>query len=99
MLRAHASVAPRRDRRLEIVSVDRGRKRLHDLPLAESAFRGPLSWLVRLAHAFAPGIPLTLACRAEAPAGAGMGSSAPASLSARLAATGSVERALQRVMN
>jgi D-glycero-alpha-D-manno-heptose-7-phosphate kinase len=74
-LRAHASVTPRRDRRLRIVSVDRGREILHELPLADSAFRGPLSWLARLAHAFAPGVPLTLACRAEAPSGAGLGGS------------------------
>jgi D-glycero-alpha-D-manno-heptose-7-phosphate kinase len=104
-LRAHASVAPRRDRRLEIVSVDRGRRRLHDLPLSGSAFRGPLSWLVRLAHAFAPGIPLTLACRAEAPAGAGMGGSSALGIAvgaALAAATGerlSKEALLQRVMN
>lgn len=74
-LAAHATVTPRSDRRLEVVSADRKRRVVHDLPLAASAFRGPLSWLVRLTHAFAPGIPLTLACRAEAPAGAGLGGS------------------------
>jgi D-glycero-alpha-D-manno-heptose-7-phosphate kinase len=104
-LRAHASVAPRRDRRLEIVSVDRGRRVMHDLPLAASAFRGPLSWLVRLTHAFAPGIPLTLACRAEAPAGAGMGGSSALGIAvgaALAAATGerlSKDALLTRVMN
>ena len=67
-LTAHATVTPRRDRRLEVVSVDRGRQIVHELPLARSAFRGPLSWLVRLTDAFAPGVPLTLTCRAEAPA-------------------------------
>jgi len=74
-LSAHAIVTPRRDRRLEIRSVDRGRTAVHALPLRASAFRGPLSWLVRLTNAFAPGIPLTLRCEAEAPAGAGLGGS------------------------
>jgi len=104
-LNAHASVTPRRDRRLEIVSVDRGRHVVHELPLARSAFRGSLSWLVRLAHAFAPGIPLTLACRAEAPAGAGLGGSSAlgVAVGAALArATGerlSKDALLRRVMN
>ena len=104
-LTAHASVGPRRDRRLEIVSVDRGRRILHELPLAASAFRGPLSWLVRLAHAFAPGIPLTLTCQAEAPAGAGLGGSSALGIavgSALARATGerlSKDALLRRVMN
>ncbi len=84
-LAAHATVTPRNDRRLEIVSVDRGRHVVHGLPLAASAFRGPLSWLVRLAHAFAPGVPLTLACRAEAPAGAGLGGSSALGIAASAA--------------
>ncbi|HZN55100.1 MAG TPA: hypothetical protein VFB67_07230 [Candidatus Polarisedimenticolaceae bacterium] len=104
-LAAHATVTPRRDRRLEILSVDRGRRVLHDLPLAPSAFRGPLSWLVRLADAFAPGVPLTLACRAEAPAGAGLGGSsalgiaAGAALARARGETLSKEALLRRVMN
>src|SRR5258706_16147272 len=69
-LRAHAKVAPRRDRRVEIVSEDRERREIRELPLAPAAFRGPLSWLFRLAHAFAPGTALTLPCRPEAPPGA-----------------------------
>ena len=104
-LTAHAIVAPRRDRRLEIRSVDRGRNVLHELPLAASAFRGPLSWLVRLAQAFAPGIPLTLTCQAEAPAGAGLGGSSALGIAvgaALASATGehlSKDELLRRVMN
>ncbi len=104
-LRAHAIVMPRRDRRLEICSVDRSRTVLHELPLAVSAFRGPLSWLVRLAHAFAPGIPLTLTCQAEAPAGAGLGGSSALGIAAGAALAGatgerfSKDALLRRVMN
>ena len=104
-LTTHASVTPRRDRRVEIVSADRGRKVLHDLPLADTAFRGPLSWLVRLTHAFAPGVPLTLACRAEAPAGAGLGGSSALGIAVGAALAGatgerlSKEALLRRVMN
>ena len=74
-LAAHAEVAPRRDRRVEIVSADRGRRLTHALPLDRRRVRGPLSWLVRLVDAFAPDTPLTLTVRAEAPAGAGLGGS------------------------
>jgi len=102
---ARATVAPRRDRRLEVRSVDRGRRVSHDLPLAPSAFHGPLSWLVRLAHEFAPGVPLTLACEAEAPAGAGLGGSSALGIAvgaalARATGTRPARAALlQRVMN
>jgi D-glycero-alpha-D-manno-heptose-7-phosphate kinase len=104
-LNAEAIVTPRRDRRLEISSVDRGRRIVLPLPLAPKAFRGPLSWLVRLAHAFAPDVPLTLACRAEAPAGAGLGGSSALGIAAGAAlarATGerlTKDGLLQRVMN
>jgi D-glycero-alpha-D-manno-heptose-7-phosphate kinase len=104
-LTAHAIVTSRRDRRLEILSVDRGLQVVHDLPLAALAVRGPLSWLVRLAHAFAPGIPLTLTCRAEAPAGAGLGGSSALGIAVGAAlarATGerlSKDALLRRVMN
>lgn len=104
-LNARASVTPRRDRRLEVISVDRGRHVVHDLPLKPKALRGPLSWLVRLAHAFAPDQPLTLGCRAEAPAGAGLGGSSALGIAAGAAlarATGqrlSREELLMRVMN
>jgi D-glycero-alpha-D-manno-heptose-7-phosphate kinase len=104
-LNAHASVARRRDRRLAVLSVDRGRQVLHDLPLARSAFQGPLSWLVRLTHAFAPGVPLTLTCRAEAPAGAGLGGSSALGIAVGAAlarATGerlTKDALLVRVMN
>ena len=104
-LTAHAIVAPRRDRRVEILSDDRGRGVVHELPLVRPAFRGPLSWLVRLTHAFAPGIPLTLRCRAEAPAGAGLGGSSALGIAvgaALAAATGerlSKDELMRRVMN
>ncbi len=104
-LMANASVRPRRDRRLEIRSVDRGRNSLHDFPLSASAFRGPLSWLVRLTQAFAPGVPLTLTCEAEAPAGAGLGGSSSLGIAVGAAlarATGerlSKDALLRRVMN
>ena len=102
---ARATVSPRRDRQLEITSADRGKTVRHRLPLDASALRGPLSWLVRLAHAFAPGVPLTLTCRAEAPAGAGLGGSSALGIAVGAAlarATGerlSKEALLRRVMN
>jgi D-glycero-alpha-D-manno-heptose-7-phosphate kinase len=104
-LAAAARVAPRRDRRLAIVSADRGRRVVHTLPLAPRAFRGPLSWLTRLAHAFAPDTALTLTCRAEAPAGAGLGGSSALGIAvgaALAAATGErlgKDALLRRVMN
>jgi len=104
-LTARARVTPRKDRRLAIVSVDRGRKLLFDLPLTASAFRGPLSWLIRLAHAFAPGMPLTLECEAQAPAGAGLGGSSALGIAigaalARATGEGLTQDALLlRVMN
>ena len=73
-LHATAVVTPRRDGRLVVRSADRGRSVTLALPL-KAAPSGPLSWLVRLAHAWAPETPLTLEARAEAPAGAGLGGS------------------------
>jgi D-glycero-alpha-D-manno-heptose-7-phosphate kinase len=104
-LSARASVTPRRDAKVEVISADRGRHLTLRLPLAPSAFRGPLSWLVRLVHAFAPDTPLTLACRAEAPAGAGLGGSSSLGIAVGAAlarATGerlTHEALLLRVMN
>ena len=104
-LTARARVTPRRDRRVTVASVDRGRSVTHALPLTPAAFRGPLSWLVRLTHAFAPGVPLTLACEAEAPAGAGLGGSSALGIAVGAAlarATGErlgKSALLQRVMN
>jgi D-glycero-alpha-D-manno-heptose-7-phosphate kinase len=104
-LDARATVAPRKDRRIEIRSLDRRRQVVHELPLAPAAFRGPLSWLVRLIHAFAPETALTLTCRADAPAGAGLGGSSAlgVAVGAALArATGermSKDALLTRVMN
>ena len=104
-LMARATVTPRRDRQLEVVSADRGKTVRHRLPLTASSFRGPLSWLVRLAHGFAPGVPLTLSCRAEAPAGAGLGGSSALGIAVGAAlarATGehlTKDALLSRVMN
>ena len=74
-LRAHATVEPRRDRRVEVVSADRKARALRALPLRASDCTGPLSLLLRLCAAFAPQSGLTLRTRAEAPAGAGLGGS------------------------
>ncbi len=104
-LPARAEVTPRTDRRVEIVSADRGRRLVVELPVRAKDFKGPLSWLVRLAHAFAPDTPLRLSCRAEAPAGAGLGGSSALGIAvgaALAAATGeslSKPALLQRVMN
>jgi D-glycero-alpha-D-manno-heptose-7-phosphate kinase len=104
-LNAEAVVEPRRDKRVEVVSVDRRRRVVRGLPLDASDFRGPLSWLFRLCHAFAPGVPLTLTCRAEAPAGAGLGGSSALGIAVGAAlarATGerlTKDRLLHRVMN
>lgn len=104
-LTAQATVRARRDRRVQIHSVDRGRTVVHELPLRVSAFRGPLSWLVRLTDAFAPGIPLSLTCQAEAPAGAGLGGSSALGIAvgaALASATGerlSKDALMRRVMN
>jgi D-glycero-alpha-D-manno-heptose-7-phosphate kinase len=102
---AHASVVPRRDRRVEIISADRGRRAIRSLPLRERDLRGPLSWLFRLVHAFAPDTPLTLACRAQAPAGAGLGGSSALGIAVGAALAGATgerltrEAMLRRVMN
>ncbi len=104
-LAAEASVTPRKDRKLEVRSLDRGRQVVHDLPLAPAALRGPLSWLVRLTEGFAPNVPLTLTCQAEAPAGAGLGGSSALGIAVGAAlaeATGlrmSKDALLRRVMN
>lgn len=74
-LRAHAEVRPIRGRRLVVVSQDRGSRVERDLPLDGRAARGALSWPLRLAAAWAPSRGLELTCRAEAPAGAGLGGS------------------------
>jgi D-glycero-alpha-D-manno-heptose-7-phosphate kinase len=103
-LRASAVVTPRRDRRLVVRSADRGRNVALALPL-KGGPKGPLSWLVRLAHAWAPDTPLTLDVRAEAPAGAGLGGSSALGIAVGAAlarATGAKpgrEALLRRVQN
>jgi D-glycero-alpha-D-manno-heptose-7-phosphate kinase len=73
-LRANVTLEPRRDGRLAIVSLDRGRRVTRRLPIAAPS--GPLSWPLRLASWFPiPRAGLTITLRAEAPAGAGLGGS------------------------
>jgi D-glycero-alpha-D-manno-heptose-7-phosphate kinase len=74
-LRAHADVRSLDAPRVEILSDDRGARVTANLPLRDRDIRGVLSWPMRLVHAFAPGRGLRLTCRAEAPAGAGLGGS------------------------
>ena len=75
-LRACARVEPRRDGKLRIVSLDRGRRVSRAIPVDPAAASGPLSWPLRLAASFPlPGHGLTITLRAEAPAGAGLGGS------------------------
>jgi D-glycero-alpha-D-manno-heptose-7-phosphate kinase len=104
-LLAVAEVKPGDGRGVEIVSADRGRGTRLSLPFDRRAFTGPLAWLARLVHAFAPDTPLTLSVRAEAPAGAGLGGSSALGIAAGAAlaaATGSRlsrEVLLRRVQN
>ncbi len=74
-LRATATIAPRADRRVRVVSRDRRRRVTRRLPLGPGSERGALSVLLRLVRAFEPRIGLTLTCEARAPAGAGLGGS------------------------
>ncbi len=104
-LRAHAEVRAIPSRRIEIVSEDRGARVERALPLSDRDLRGSLSWLLRLVHAFEPRRGLRLTCRAEAPAGAGMGGSSTLGIAVGAAlarATGarlSKDALLRRVMN
>jgi D-glycero-alpha-D-manno-heptose-7-phosphate kinase len=104
-LRAHATVEPRDDGRVEVVSTDRKARALRRLPLEPSQCTGPLSLLLRLCAAFAPAAGLTLRTRAEAPAGAGLGGSSALGMAvgaalARFTRTSLAgEALLRRVMN
>jgi D-glycero-alpha-D-manno-heptose-7-phosphate kinase len=94
-----------REKRVSIVSRDRGRRVTRRLPLTPAAVSGPLSWLLRLVAAFEPRRGLTLVSRAEAPAGAGLGGSSALGIAAaaaldRFAGAGLSRSALlRRVMN
>lgn len=74
-LRARATVIPRDDGRVVVISRDRGTRAARRAPLGPSDLRGPLSWPLRLAAALGPDRGYTLDLRAEAPAGAGLGGS------------------------
>ena len=72
-LRAGATVEPRDDGRVRVVSRDRGRQATRRLPFGPHDADGPLALLLRLAAAFEPPGGVTLVTRASAPAGAGLG--------------------------
>lgn len=74
-LRARATVIPRHDRRVVVISRDRRARAVRRAPLGPHDARGPLSWPLRLAAALGPDEGYTLDLRAEAPAGAGLGGS------------------------
>ena len=61
--------------RMEILSRDRSVRAVRKLPVDPSKAAGPLSFLIRLAASFAPRQSFRMVCRAEAPAGAGLGGS------------------------
>ena len=104
-LRARATISPRADGRVQVVSRDRDRRATRRLPLRPSDMEGPLSLLLRLVAAFRPRAGLTLSCEAQAPAGAGLGGSstlAVATAGALARWTGERlggERLVRRVMN
>ncbi len=104
-LRARARVTSRRDRRVVIVSSDRGRRFEGRLPLDPDEASGPLSYLCRLVAAFQPDEGLALVTEAEAPAGAGLGGSSAlgiavaAALNRHLSAGLGRDALLRRVMN
>ncbi len=104
-LRATATVWGTADRRLHILSRDRGRRLTRKLPLAARGARGPLSLLERLAASFDPVRGMHLETAAQAPAGAGLGGSSTlavavgAALNRFRGARLSQARLLRRVMN
>lgn len=104
-LRATATIVPRADDRVTVLSEDRGRRVTRRLPLRPRDLEGPLSLLLRLVNAFSPGSGLELRTRAHAPAGAGLGGSSALSIAvgaalARHTATPlEPDALLRRVMN
>ena len=104
-LRATATITPRRDGRLELVSLDRRRRLRRALPLDEAKTDGPLALLLRLAAAFSPRRGLTLVAEATAPAGAGLGGSSTLAIATAAALARfsgqrlGNERLVRRVMN
>jgi D-glycero-alpha-D-manno-heptose-7-phosphate kinase len=104
-LRARVEIEPRDDGRVMIVSRDRRRRATRRLPIREADVRGPLSLLLRIVAAFDTGSGLTLACEAQAPAGAGMGGSSTlaiatgAALNRHTRGRLGAERLLRRVIN
>ena len=104
-LRTRARVTSRRDRRVVIVSSDRGRRFEGRLPLDPGEASGPLSYLCRLVAAFQPEEGLALVTEAEAPAGAGLGGSSAlgiavaAALNRHFSAGLGRDALLRRVMN
>jgi D-glycero-alpha-D-manno-heptose-7-phosphate kinase len=74
-LRAMATIEPRGDGRVRVVSRDRGTEVTCRLPLRQADLRGPLAVPLRIVEAFRPRRGLELTCLATAPAGAGLGGS------------------------
>jgi D-glycero-alpha-D-manno-heptose-7-phosphate kinase len=74
-LRAVAEVEPLREPVVQVISRDRRRRATRKLPLTVDDCRGPLTFLLRVVHAFAPRRGLKLTVHAESPAGAGLGGS------------------------
>ncbi len=91
--------------RMEIISLDRSARAVRKLPVNPSKVQGPLALLIRLAASFAPQRSFRMVCRAEAPAGAGLGGSSSLGIAAagalnRFTGAGmSRKRLLRRVLN
>jgi D-glycero-alpha-D-manno-heptose-7-phosphate kinase len=103
-LRARVRVRSRSDRRIVVISRDRGMRASCRLGATGDA-KGPLSLLLRLVLAFRPSRGLTIESEAEAPAGSGLGGSsalgiATAAALDRFTRAGLTREALRtRVMN
>ncbi len=91
--------------RMEIVSRDRSARTVRKLPVDRSRVEGPLAMLIRLAASFDPNRSFRMICRADAPAGAGLGGSSTLGIAVAGALnrfTGARlgrERLLRRVLN
>ena len=91
--------------RMEIVSRDRSARAVRKLPIDPSRVEGRLALLIRLAASFQPARSFRMTCRAQAPAGAGLGGSSTLGIAAagalnRFTSAGlNRQRLLQRVLN
>jgi len=91
--------------RMELVSLDRSARAVRKLPIDPSRVSGRLALLIRLAASFQPDRSFRMVCRAQAPAGAGLGGSSALGIAAagalnRFTGAGlNRQRLLQRVLN